>query len=157
MTTTRGASGLERKSPRGCPDSTTSVWSGVLGQVFQVPFDEEVLHPVLTHLPRLAVGDQLVGVERHVEVQVVVDHHLEGAPLRRAPPVLADGFAPQFALGAEAVAVDAAPGAQLLQKLRRKLPMKALRDVAQRVGQGQHRLLLVQGVPPVRRAYGRIS
>ena len=87
-------------------------------QRFQVLFDQEVLHPVLAHLARLAVGDELVGVERDVEVQVVVDHHLERASLRAAPPVLADGSAPEPALGAEPVAVDAASGPQLLQKLR---------------------------------------
>ena len=65
----------------------------VLVDDLEVLLDEAVLHPVLADLPGLAVGDELVGVEGDVEVEVVVDHHLEGPALDAAAPVLVDGHA----------------------------------------------------------------
>ena len=61
--------------------------------LFEVFLDQAVLHPVLAHLAGLAVGDQLIGIEGDVEVQVVVYHHLEGLALDAGALVLVDGLA----------------------------------------------------------------
>ena len=69
-----------------------------LGHLLQVLLDQPVLHPVLEHLARLAVGDQLVGVEGDGEVQVVVDVELQRPRLEDAP-VLVDGPRLDVAVG----------------------------------------------------------
>ena len=46
-------------------------------ECLKIFFDELVLHPVLTYLPRLAVCYELVRVESDIEVEIVVDHQLE--------------------------------------------------------------------------------
>ncbi len=110
----------------------------------QVALDEQVLHPVLADLARLAVGHQLVGVEGDVEVEVVVDHHLHGPRLGDATDVGVDGPAGDPAGRPVAVAVDPAPGAQLLEKLRRHDLVVLLGDVAQRVLQRDDRVAAVE-------------
>ena len=103
----------------------------------QIFLDEPVLHPVLTHLPRLAVGHQLIGVQGHVEVQVVVHHHLEGLGLYAVAPILVDGLAVQFPLRPEAIAVDPAVLLQLPGKLPGHLQMVVRVDIPQGVADGQ--------------------
>ena len=109
----------------------------LVGHDLQVLLDKAVLHPVLADLAGLAVGDQLVGVEGDVEVQVVVDHHLEGLGLGAVALVLLDGLAVELAGGAEAVAVDAAVLLQLLGELLGHLGVMVGIDVAQGVLDGQ--------------------
>ena len=58
----------------------------LVGHHLQYFLDEAILHPVLQTCPVSPVGHQLIGVEGHVEVQVVVDHHLEGPGLHRSFP-----------------------------------------------------------------------
>jgi len=122
------------------------------GEHLQVALDEAVLHPILADLAGLAVGHQLVRVEGHIEVQVVVDHHLEGLPLEAASLVLVDGSPPDPARGAEAVAVDAAARLQLVEELRGQRRMPLGRHVAERVLQGEDGFAPVQGVSAVGRA-----
>ena len=109
----------------------------LVGHDLQVLLDKAVLHPVLADLAGLAVGDQLVGVEGDVEVQVVVDHHLESLGLGTVALVLLDGLAVELAGGAEAVAVDAAVLLQLLGELLGHLGVMVGVDVAQGVLDGQ--------------------
>ena len=121
----------------------------LVGHHLQVLLDEAILHPVLADLSGLPVGHQLIGVEGHVEVQVVVDHHLEGPGLHAVSPVLVDGPAPDPPLRAEAVAVDPAVLGQLPGKLRRHLLVVLGRDVAQGVADGQGLVRLGEvGLPP---------
>ena len=115
----------------------------------QVLLDEAVLHPVLAHLTGLTVGHQLVGVQGDVKVQVVVDHHLDGAALDAGALVLVDGLAVQLPLGAEPVAVDAPVLLQLLSKLLGHLLVMVGVDVAQGVLDGQRLVRLAQmGLAP---------
>ncbi len=122
----------------------------MLGHLGQVLLDEEVLHPVLADLARLAVGDELVGVKGHVEVQVVVDHDLHPLGLQDAAGVLVDGFPEDSALGAEAVAVDAPPGEEFVQKLECQLFVEAFRDIAQGVLEGRLRVLAGEPIAAAR-------
>ncbi|OPZ60378.1 MAG: hypothetical protein BWY88_00509 [Synergistetes bacterium ADurb.Bin520] len=82
----------------------------LVGEDFQIAHDQAVLHPVLAHLPRFAVGHQLVGVEGHGEIEVVVDHHLKGPAFEALSPIGVDGLAPEGSRRTEAVAVDPSPG-----------------------------------------------
>ena len=109
----------------------------VIGKDFEVLFYQAILHPVLAHLPRLAVGHQLIGVQGHVEVQVVVHHHLEGLGLYAVAPILVDGLAVKRALRPEAISVDPAMLLQLPGKLPCHLQMMVRVDVPQGVADGQ--------------------
>ncbi len=90
----------------------------ILRHHLQVFFNEPVLHPVLTYLSRLAVGDQLVGVECNVKSEVVVDHHLKSFSLHASSLVRLNGFCLQIPFGAVAVSIDPAPRFQFIQELR---------------------------------------
>ena len=115
----------------------------------QIFLDEPVLHPVLAHLPRLAVGHQLIGVQGHVEVQVVVHHHLEGLGLYAVAPILVNGLAVKRALRPEAISVDPAMLLQLPGKLPCHLQMMVRVDVPQGVADGQRLVCLGQmRLPP---------
>ena len=122
-------------------------------QHFEVTLDQPVLHPVLADLPGLAVGHELIGVERDLEVQVVVDHDLEGPAFDAAARVMVERAAGDRPRRPEAVAVDAAAGGELPQELRgqRRVPFR--RHVAQRVLQRE------LGVRPreVEAAHGRAA
>ena len=118
----------------------------------EVALDEPVLHPVLADLPGLAVGDQLVRVERDLEVEVVVDHHLHGAPLEGGAAVGVHRPTPDPPRGAVAVAVDPAHGPQLIHELRRHRLVVGLGHVAEGVGQGDGGFTSVEGEPAARRA-----
>ena len=89
---TRGARscGLWNR-PRGWPDFDDE--GLVVGEDLEVLLDQAVLHPVLADLAGLAVGGQLIGVEGDVEVEVVVDHDLDGPALDAGALVLVDGLA----------------------------------------------------------------
>ena len=121
----------------------------LIGHDLQILLDEPVLHPVLAHLPRLAVGHQLIGVQGHVEVQVVVHHHLECLGLYAVAPILVDGLAVQLPLRPEAISVDPAMLLQLPGKLPCHLQMMVRVDVPQGVADGQRLVCLGQtGLPP---------
>ena len=121
----------------------------LIGHDLQILLDEPVLHPVLAHLPRLAVGHQLIGVQGHVEVQVVVHHHLEGLGLYAVAPILVDGLAVKRALRPEAISVDPAMLLQLPGKLPCHMQMMVRVDVPQGVADGQRLVCLGQmGLPP---------
>ena len=122
-------------------------------ELFQILLDQAVLHPVLADLAGLAVGHQLVGVQRHVEVQVVVDHDLDGPALDAIAFIFVNGFAVQLALRAEAVAVDPAAGHKLFHEFRRELLVEPFRNVAQRVLERDlHVVLGKYGIAPRRAA-----
>jgi hypothetical protein len=117
---------------------------------FEIPLDEPVLHPVLADLSRLSVGDEFIGVERDVEVEVVVDHDLESFAFDAFAPVLVDRTAPYPALRAESVAVDPPARAQFLEKFRREPFVMLLGDVPEGVLEREDRVRFVQRVSPVR-------
>ncbi len=50
----------------------------LVGKLFQIFFNQPVLHPILADLTGFPVGNQLVRIERHLKIQVVIDHHLKG-------------------------------------------------------------------------------
>ena len=89
----------------------------LVGQLLQILLDEAVLHPVLADLAGLAVGGELVGVQRHVKVQVVVDHDLDGPALNAFALIFINGLAVELARRTIAVAVNAAVLLQLLGEL----------------------------------------
>ena len=116
----------------------------LVGQLLKILLDETVLHPVLADLTGLAVGDQLVGIERNVKVKVVVDHDLNGTTLDALALVLVNGVTVQLALGTEAVAVDAAVLFQLPGKFLRHLSVMVGMDIAQGVLNGKRLVRLGQ-------------
>ena len=97
-----------------------------------------------------AVSHQFVGIERDVEGQVVVYHHLESLALDAPSPVLVDGPCLEVSLRTEAVAVDAAPGPEFFEELGCQLFVQFVGDVAQGVLQGRGSLRVVEGVATVR-------
>ena len=110
----------------------------------EIALDQQVLHPVLTDLARFAVGDQLVGVEGDVEIQIVVDHHLHRPRLGDAADVGVDRFAREPARRTVAVTVDPAPGSQLVEELRRHDLVVLLGHVAQSVFERDDRVVSVE-------------
>ncbi|KAF5078551.1 hypothetical protein DSECCO2_139590 [anaerobic digester metagenome] len=62
-------------------------------QDLQILFNQAVLHPVLADLPRFAIGHQLVGIQRHVEIEVILDHDLKRLTLGAVALVLLNGLA----------------------------------------------------------------
>ena len=102
---------------------------------FEVLFDEAVLHPVLADAARLAVRDELIGIKRDLEVQVVVDHDLERLSLNAVTFIFINRLAVDAACGAETIAVDAAVCRELMQELGDKFFMQARIHVAQGVFQ----------------------
>ena len=128
------------------------------GQLLQIGHNEPVLHPVLADLAGLAVGHQLIGIEGHIKIQIVVDHHLNGPALDAVSFIFVDGAAPDPAPGPEAIAVDAAVLLQLPGKLLRHLGVELGRDVAQRVFDGQRLVLRRKpGLPAGRAADARFK
>ena len=136
-----------------------------LGHPLQVLLHQPVLHPVLEHLPRLAVRHQLVRVERHGEIQVVVDVELQRPGLEDAPVLahrprldVAVGSGQQRTagvtlprLGPEPVPVDAAALPELRQELGGHRRVQRRRDVAQGVLQSHGGLPRRQREAPVGR------
>ena len=110
----------------------------------QVLLDQTVLHPVLAHLSGLAVGHQFIGVQRHLEVQVVVDHHLERFALDAVAFIFVDGLAVQLSLWPETVSIDTTVFLQFLGKLLCHLLMMIRMDIAQGVLNGQYLVGLSQ-------------
>ena len=112
----------------------------VIRHDFQVLFDETVLHPVLADAARLAVGDELVGIEANLEIEVIVNHDLKGLALDAVALVLVNGLAVDAACGTEAVAIDTAAGRELLQELGDEFFMQARVHIAQGIFQRRLRL-----------------
>ena len=116
----------------------------LVGQLLKVLLDEAVLHPVLADLAGLTVGDELIGIQSDVEVEVVVDHDLNGAAFDALALVLVDGLAVELALGTEAIAVDAAVLLELGGELLGHLLVMVGVDVAQSVLDGERLIGLGQ-------------
>ncbi len=112
----------------------------VARQELQVALDQPILQPVLADLPGFPVGGQLIWVEGDVEIEVVVDHHLEGFAFEATPLVLVDGLSLDVALGAKAVGVDSPGGDEFLQELRGQYPVPLFRDIAEGVFEGEFRV-----------------
>ncbi len=124
----------------------------ILGQLLEVFLDQAVLQPVLAGLAGLAVGDELVGIERDLEIEVVVDHDLECLAFDALALVFVDRLAVNSALRTVAVGIDAAAGHQLIHEFRGELFVQLLRNVAQRIAKGKLRLGLGEAEAAVGRA-----
>ena len=105
----------------------------LVGHHLQVFLDEPVLQPVMADTARLPIGHQLVGIEPHLKIQIVLDHDLEGLALQAVSLVFVDGLSVDAACRAPAIGVDAAVGQQFLQKFRCRLLMQLLGQIAQRI------------------------
>ena len=116
----------------------------LIGQLLEVLLDQAVLHPVLADLTGLTVGDELIGIQSDIEVEVVVDHDLNGLALDALALVLVDGLAIELALGTEAVAIDTAVLFELLRKLLGHLLMMVGVDVTQSILDGERLIGLGQ-------------
>ena len=101
------------------------------GQFFQVFFNQAILHPVLTDLTGFSVGDQLVRIERHIKVQVIIDHDLKRTAFDAAAVVIIDRPSLDMPRGSKAVAVDSAPGQQFFQEFGGQQLVPFFRNVAQ--------------------------
>ena len=86
----------------------------VIGQLLQIFLYEAVLQPVLRHLAGLAVCYQFVGIEGHLEVQVIVYHKLESLAFDAVALVFVYGLGLDAAFGTETVGIDAAARLQLV-------------------------------------------
>ena len=103
-----------------------------------------VLHPVLADLAGFPVGDQFIGVEGHVNVEVVVNHHLKGPALDAVAPVGIHGAAGDPAGRPEPVTVDPPPGDQFIEKFRRQRAVPFFRDIPQGVFHREDRILAME-------------
>ena len=83
-------------------------------QFLQIEFDEPVLHPVLADLPGLAVGHEFIGVQRNINIQIIIDHHLKCFSFETIPLIFIDGPAGNFLWGPEAIPVNSSHGQQLI-------------------------------------------
>ena len=117
---------------------------------FEVLLDKQVLHPVLAYLACLSVCYELVGIESYGEVQIIVNHYLEGFSLSALALVLIDGLSIEMSFRAEAVSVDASVLFVLFKELRCKFLVELCRDVAQCVFQREHYFLVVKHLSAVR-------
>ncbi len=141
----RGASGFDG---RVRADARNWTMRGlVLIHDFEVPFDEQVLHPVLTDLTGFAVGDQFVGVECDVEIEIILDHDLHGPGLGDLAAVLLDRFAGEPACRTVAVTVDTAHRAQFFEEFGRHDLVVFFRNVAQRIFQGDRCVVAIEAKP----------
>jgi len=113
---------------------------------------QTVLHPILKNLAAFAVGDQFIGIKRHVEIEIVVDHQLKCPCLQDMAPVFFDWPGPYRSFRAIAIAVDPASGEELCQEFRGQFFVKPGGDVAQGIFQGDFGLLTVQREAPARGA-----
>jgi len=107
----------------------------ILGKLLKIQLDKLILHPVLTHLSGLSIRDKLIGIESHIEAEIIVDHHLEGFALQALALIFIYGLGLEIALGTETVAVYSAASAELFKELGRELLMKRGMNVAQSVAE----------------------
>jgi hypothetical protein len=85
----------------------------------------------LTNLSSLTIGNQLIGIERYVEVEVVVDHYLQSFARQTVSSVFVNRLCFDVSRGTISIPVDFAPSDQFNQKFRGKPFMEWLRDIAQ--------------------------
>ncbi len=113
----------------------------VLIQGLQILFDQLILHPVLADCTGLSVGDEFIGIQCDLKIQIVVDHDLEGLALDAVGLVFIDGFAVKGFLREIPVAVDLPLFLQLLVEFLCHDFMVLFGDVAQRVFDRQKLIL----------------
>ena len=114
------------------------------GQFLQVFFYHSVLQPVLAHLACLSVRNQLVRVERHVEVQIVVYHDLKSLACETLALVLVYRLSVYLSGRSVSVGIYSSSGSQLLHKFRSQLFVKLFGNVSQGILESYLRLLLCQ-------------
>ena len=85
-----------------------------------------------------AVGNEFVGVLRHGRIQVVLDHQHNGRRLAACGGVLVHRTRVQGVGGAVAVQVDSAVFVQFPRAFFRHHGVVRLRDVAQRIPNGEY-------------------
>ena len=121
----------------------------MFAQGLQVCSNQAVLHPILAHAAGLAIGDQFVWIEGHIEIKIVVDHELKGFAGQTIAFVLLNGFGLDLPLWPEAVSVDPAHLFQLFQKFGRQAPVMFFGNVSKGILQSHNGLLSVQSKTPV--------
>ncbi len=123
----------------------------VLSEIFQVFFDQPVLHPVLANASGLSVGHQFIWVERHIKIQVIINHDLKCLAGQATAIVGIHGPGLDGAGRTEAVAVNPSPGHQFIQKLRSQNPVMGFRDIPKRIFQSRPGLFPCQTETAIRR------
>ena len=93
----------------------------VARQQLQVLLDKTVLHPVLAHLPGLAIRHQFVRIKGDVETQVVVYHHLKSLPFYASALVFVYRTSLEVALWTVTVAVNAPAGTEFFHEFGSQL------------------------------------
>ena len=95
----------------------------LIRKLFQIFFDQSVLHPVLADLSGFPIGYQFVRIQGYIKVQVVIDHHLQCFAFDTFSLVFVYWLAVQLSLRAEAIPIDTASFFQFLGKLPGHLRM----------------------------------
>ena len=124
----------------------------LLRQFLQIFLDQPVLKPVLADGSSLAVGDQLIGIQSHLEIQIVIDHDLEGLPGQTLSLIFIDGLSVDSAFRTITVRIYTAVCCQFFHELRRQLLVQLFRHITQSVLQRDFRLRLSKPESPVRRS-----
>ena len=115
----------------------------------EVLHHEAVLRPVLEDGAVAAVDDELVRVLGHARIQVVLDHRHDGRRLPGLGRILVDGPGVHLIGGTETVHIDASVLVQLLGEFLRQHGVMLGGEVAQRILQRQHLLLVGQDILPL--------
>ena len=84
-----------------------------------------------------AVGDQFIRIQCHFEIEVVVDHHLEGLAFGAFPFIFVDGLAIDTAFRTETVSINTAARGQFFQEFRDQFLMVFFRDITKCILQCQ--------------------
>ena len=79
------------------------------GQLFQIALDQLILHPVLANLTGFSIGYELIWVQGHIKIQIVIDHDLKRPAFDAVALILVDGPALDGAWRPEAITIDSAP------------------------------------------------
>ena len=116
----------------------------ILFHDLKVALDQAILHPILADLAGLAVCHELVGIERDIEIEVIVDHHLHGPPFEGQALVSIDGSAPDTTGWAVAIAVDSPHRAKLVDELGCNNRVVLFWDVSERVPHSQNGVAAVE-------------
>ena len=135
----------------------------LIGHLLKILHNQAVLKPVLAHLSSLTISYkfirikshievQLIGIQGDVEVQVVVNHHLESLAGYAFAFVFIDRFAFDLPLRTPTVSIYASTSAELFKKFRSHLLVNLFWKIAQGILERSYGLFRRKGVSPVRRA-----
>ena len=98
---------------------------------FEILLDQKVLHPVLTNLSGFTISNKLIGIQRDIKTEIVVNHYLKGFAFHTFATIFINRSGFQIACGTEAVSVNSPTGTQFFHKFRCQLLMQFQGDIAQ--------------------------